>query len=232
MTSPASGGSVGDADLLAAHVAGSETAFAELVRRHQNRLWAVALRMMRDPDDAADVVQDALVKAFRRADGFRGDAAVSTWLHRIVVTTALDALRAGARASATSLVDLDPPDPHDHVSARETQADVVAALAAIPADQRAAIVLVDIGGLSMQEAAWSLQCAPGTVKSRCSRGRARLAALLSGYDLRRAPGPGTPTGSPAADPAGNQEGSGRVQDDGPRRTAGPAQHDHRGEERS
>jgi len=180
MTS-ASSDDVSDADLLAAHVAGSPTAFTELVRRHQNRLWAVALRMLRDPDDAADVVQDALVKAFRRAGTFRGDAAVSTWLHRIVVTTALDALRAASRGEVVAFDGVDPADSHDRVKARETQLDVASALAAIPADQRAAVVLVDIAGFSVDEAAWALGCPSGTVKSRCSRGRTRLAGLLAGY---------------------------------------------------
>ncbi len=180
MTS-ASADDVSDADLLAAHVAGSPAAFSELVRRHQNRLWAVALRMVRDPDDAADVVQDALLKAFRRAGTFRGDAAVSTWLHRIVVTTALDSLRAAARGDIVAFEAVDPPDSHDRVAAREAQMDVAAALAELPADQRAAVVLVDIAGFSVHEAAWAMECPPGTVKSRCSRGRSRLATLLAGY---------------------------------------------------
>lgn len=224
MTSPVPDEAVGDAELLAEHVAGSDTAFAELVRRHQNRLWAVALRMMRDPDDAADVVQDALVKAFRRAGGYRGEAAVSTWLHRIVVTTALDALRAAARASATPLLDLDPPDPHDRISASDTQADVVAALSAIPADQRAAVVLVDIGGLPVDEAAWVLQCPPGTVKSRCARGRTRLAGLLSGYGGTQTAQWGTGRGN-----RGPSEG---VQPDGPQRDSGSPRQRQRRQERS
>lgn len=197
-TSDVADADLGDADLLARHVAGSQTAFAELVRRHQNRLWAVALRMMRDPDDAADVVQDALVKAFRRAEGFRGEAAVTTWLHRIVVTSALDALRAAARAPSSPLVQVDPADPHETASATETRVDVLSALATLPVEQRAAIVLVDLGGFSVEQAAWSLECPPGTVKSRCSRGRARLATLLSSY--RPAQGQGNRPGSPDVQP--------------------------------
>lgn len=210
MSDPAPGVSTGDAELLAAHVAGSQTAFTELVQRHQDRLWAVALRMMRDPDDAADVVQDALVKAFRKADSFRGDAAVSTWLHRIVVTTALDALRAASRTTVAHLVDLEPADAHDRVSAREAQLDVMEALAAIPAEQRAAVVLVDIGGFSVDEAAWALQCPVGTVKSRCSRGRARLAVLLRAY--------GVEDGAPD----GNRAGVLSVQPDEPGHPSSPA----------
>lgn len=175
-----------DAALLAAHVQGSTTAFGEIVQRHQNRMWAVALRMMRDPDDAADVVQDAMVKAFRRADTFRGQARVSTWLHRIVVTTALDALRASSRQAAATGDPADRADVHDSISQRETEVDVSEALSHLTDDQRAAVVLVDMAGFTVQEAAWALQCPEGTVKSRCFRARAHLAELLAGYGTGRA----------------------------------------------
>ncbi|MFM7148184.1 MAG: sigma factor, partial [Actinomycetales bacterium] len=79
-----------DADLLARHVAGDPTAFTVLIQRHRDRLWAVALRTTQNPDDAADALQDALLSAFRRADTFRGESAVTTWLHRIVVNASLD----------------------------------------------------------------------------------------------------------------------------------------------
>src|ERR1039457_864518 len=82
-----------DAELLGRHVAGDNEAFGELFRRHKDRLWAVALRIVCDPDDAADALQDAMISAFRRAADFRGDSAVTTWLHRIVVNASLDALR-------------------------------------------------------------------------------------------------------------------------------------------
>ena len=74
-----------DAQLLAAHVAGDKNAFGELVYRHRDRLWSVALRTTSDPEEAADALQDAFLSAFRRAEQFRGEAAVTTWLHRIVV---------------------------------------------------------------------------------------------------------------------------------------------------
>lgn len=176
------GAEADDATLLAAHVAGSPDAFATLVARHQDRLWAVALRTVRDPDDAADVLQDALVKAYRAAGGFRGEAAVATWLHRIVVTTALDLLR---RRRPVPVEPVDLPDPVDAVAGREVSMDVEQALAALPPEQRAAVVLVDLQGFGVDEAATVLGCPPGTVKSRCFRGRARLAALLGDYDPRR-----------------------------------------------
>ena len=74
-----------DAQLLAAHVAGDDRAFTLLMERHADRLWAVAIRVMNHPEDAADALQDAMISAFRRAESFRGDAAVTTWLHRIVL---------------------------------------------------------------------------------------------------------------------------------------------------
>src|SRR5580658_5624942 len=82
-----------DTDLLRRHAAGDSEAFGELFRRHRDRLWAVALRTVCDPEEAADALQDAMVSAFRRAGDFRGDSAVTTWLHRIVVNASLDLLR-------------------------------------------------------------------------------------------------------------------------------------------
>jgi RNA polymerase sigma-70 factor, ECF subfamily len=76
---------VADAALLRAHVAGDPNAFAVLVRRHQVRMWAIALRIMRNPEDAADALQDAYIAAFRRAGSYRGEAQVTSWLHRVVV---------------------------------------------------------------------------------------------------------------------------------------------------
>jgi RNA polymerase sigma-70 factor (ECF subfamily) len=169
-----------DRALLAAHVAGDRDAFAELVRRHRDRLWAVALRTTGDREDAADALQEALLSAYRHAASYRGDAAVTTWLHRIVVNACLDALRRRAARPAVPLSDEDArlADPVDSLGQRETSLVVAEALAALPPEQRAAIVLVDLQDFSVEEAARVLDCAPGTVKSRCSRGRARLALTL------------------------------------------------------
>ncbi|CAI9403842.1 RNA polymerase sigma factor SigM [Aestuariimicrobium sp. T2.26MG-19.2B] len=176
-----------DADLLARHVAGDEHAFEVLFTRHRDRLWAVALRTMRNPDEAADALQEAMISAFRRADSFRGQAAVTTWLHRIVVNACLDRMRRNKVRATQPMPDNPDHDPtlavagdlQDEFSDKETAADVARALASINADQRAALVLVDMQGYSVDEAAAMLGCAPGTVKSRCSRGRARLAPLLA-----------------------------------------------------
>lgn len=165
-----------DAELLSMHVDGDAAAFGEIFLRHKDRMWAVALRTTRDPELAADAVQDAFLNAFRRAESFRGDAKVSTWLHRIVVNACLDRMR---RIKPTSdLADHDPVETRDHYRSVEVQLDVRAALETLPEGQRMALVLVDMHGLSMAEAAGVLEVAEGTVKSRCSRGRTSLAQIL------------------------------------------------------
>jgi len=192
-----------DAELLRAHVDGDPDAFATLVRRHQDRMWAIALRVMRNPDDAADALQDAYIAAFRRAGSFRGDAAVTTWLHRVVVNACLDRLRSLKVRAADSLpedFDRSPQrgadQPVDPVEAAEQRDQVMAALDQLNADQRAALVLVDMQGYSVEEAATILGCAPGTVKSRCARGRAKLLPLLAA--LRQPVGKGRdPVGPPS-----------------------------------
>jgi RNA polymerase sigma-70 factor (ECF subfamily) len=164
-----------DRALLAAHAAGDPDAFGELVRRHRDRLWAVALRTLGDREEAADALQDALVSAYRAAPGFRGDAAVTTWLHRIVVNACLDRVR---RRRPTVPLPADPAPVDDRTDSIATRLTVRAALAQLPAEQCAALVLVDLEGFGVAEAATILGVAEGTVKSRCSRGRARLAVLL------------------------------------------------------
>lgn len=186
-----------DAELLRAHVDGDPDAFAELVRRHRDRLWAVALRTLGEPEEAADALQDALLSAFRRADTFRGGAAVTTWLHRIVVNACLDRLRRRRARRTEPLPDdldretADPgaPDVADHVA---VSLDVRAALATLPPEQRAALVLVDLQGFPVADAAAVLDCPVGTVKSRCARARARLAPLLAHLTTAPAREPAAP----------------------------------------
>jgi RNA polymerase sigma-70 factor (ECF subfamily) len=172
-----------DADLLAAHAAGDGTALTQLVRRHQDRLWAVALRTISDPEEAADALQDAWISIFRHAGSFRGESAVTTWLHRVVVNACLDRIRRRNARPATELPDDQDdgrsiPDPTDRHDQRIVHLEIEAALAQLPLDQRIAVVLVDIEGWSVEDAATILGVPVGTIKSRCHRGRARLAARL------------------------------------------------------
>ncbi len=167
-----------DRALLQAHVGGDLQAFDTLVRRHRQRLWAVALRTTGNPEEASDAVQDACLSAFRSAASYRGEARVTTWLHRIVVNACLDRARRQAVRPTVPLPEQPPADPRDLLDQRETSLVVTAALAALPEEQRLALVLVDLQGLSVEEAAQVLGVPGGTVKSRCSRGRARLAIAL------------------------------------------------------
>ena len=168
-----------DAELLRRHVAGDDQAFGELFGRHRDRLWAVALRTSCDPEEAADALQDAMISAFRRAPDFRGDSAVTTWLHRIVVNAALDRLRRRAARPAGPVGDEQAFEAlagsaGDPAHATDTRLDVDAALRILPPQQRAALVVVDMLGFSVADAAVILGISPGTVKSRCARARARL----------------------------------------------------------
>ncbi|WP_327116783.1 RNA polymerase sigma factor SigM [Streptomyces sp. NBC_01341] len=204
-----------DQDLLAQHVAGDPDAFGELVRRHRDRLWAVALRTLGDREEAADAVQDALVSAFRAAHTFRGQSAVTTWLHRITVNACLDRARKAASRKTAPVDDAERLDqlmePHESAEApaerQDLHRELVAALATLPAEQRSALILVDMQAYPVAEAARILDVPTGTVKSRCARGRARLLPLLThlrggradseGSVLARNRTPGTSVPSPS-----------------------------------
>ncbi|GAA4210692.1 RNA polymerase sigma factor SigM [Actinocatenispora rupis] len=183
-----------DAELLRAHVAGDPAAFETLVRRHADRLWAVALRTLGDREEAADAVQDALLSAYRKADRFRGESAVTTWLHRIVVNSCLDRARRRQARPTVPLPEQGAGEPVAGGEDRDTTLTVRAALAELPPDQRAALVLVDVYGYPVADAAQILDVAPGTIKSRCARGRARLAARL-GHLRNQEPSPDVTSGT-------------------------------------
>jgi RNA polymerase sigma-70 factor, ECF subfamily len=156
----------------------------------------VAIRTLSDPEEAADALQDAMISAFRRAESFRGDSAVTTWLHRIVVNACLDRMRRKAARPAADGTDeraLDnlavahsAPDPS---AASDTSLDVMSALRTLPPDQQAALVLVDMLGYPVADAADVLGVSQGTVKSRCARGRARLLPRLAHLRPRAGPRP-------------------------------------------
>ncbi|MFC6092846.1 RNA polymerase sigma factor SigM [Saccharothrix sp. BKS2] len=170
-----------DAALIAAHAAGDPHAFSELVRRHRDRMWAVALRTLRDPEEAADALQEAFISAFRAAGSFRAESQVTTWLHRIVVNACLDRMRRRQTRPTVPLPEAGPGEPvapRDAMAERETRLIIRDALNELPEEQRAPIVLVDVEGYSVAETARMLGIAEGTVKSRCARGRAKLAKVL------------------------------------------------------
>ncbi|THV40617.1 RNA polymerase sigma factor SigM [Glycomyces buryatensis] len=207
---------VADADLLARHVAGDRDAFGELFRRHRGRLWAVAVRTLANPEDAAEALQDAMIKAYQAAGSFRGTSAVTTWLHRIVVNACLDRLRSAARRPTVPLADdllpasggTGPETGPENVTLRLS---VHRALAQLPFEQRAVLVYIDMLGYPVDEVAAILKVRPGTVKSRASRARKRIAADLPEFDpagpaeARPEPGGGNPQPRHGVEPGATRQ---------------------------
>jgi RNA polymerase sigma-70 factor (ECF subfamily) len=166
-----------DAELLVAHVAGDRYAFEELFYRHHRQLHRLARISSRTPEDAADALQDAMLSAHRSAPRFRHDASVSSWLYRIVVNACLDRLRRN-KSHLTTLLEEDTCHIGDPTPRVDTALVVERALMRLPVEQRAAVVAVDMQGFSIAETARVLGIPEGTVKSRCSRARAKLAETL------------------------------------------------------
>lgn len=166
-----------DAELLVAHVAGDRYAFEELFYRHHRQLYRLAQISSRTPEDAADALQDAMLSAHRSAPRFRHDASVSSWLYRIVVNACLDRLRRN-KSHLTTTLEEDTCHVGDPTPRVDTALVVERALMRLPVEQRAAVVAVDMQGFSVAETARVLGVPEGTVKSRCSRARAKLAETL------------------------------------------------------
>ncbi|OMC50972.1 RNA polymerase sigma factor SigM [Mycobacterium sp. IS-836] len=181
-----------DAELLAAHVAGDRYAFSELFHRHRRQLHRLARLTTRTPEDAEDALQDAMLSAHRGAGSFRHDAAVGSWLHRIVVNACLDRLRRTKTQRTVPLEDVYPVA--DRSVQVETAMLVQRALGRLPIEQRAAIVAVDMVGCSVADTARLLGIPEGTVKSRCARGRVRLAELLGYLNTGAHAAPEAPAG--------------------------------------
>ena len=173
---------------------GDQTAFEAMVRHYGGRMLAVARRLVRNEEDARDVVQDAFLQAARALEAFRADAKLSTWLHRIVVNTALMRLRAASRRPEGFIEDLLPhfdetghhaepvaalpPTPEDALARAEIRTRVRAAVAALPEAYRAIIVLRDLEDLTTEDAATALGISPNAAKIRLHRARQALATLL------------------------------------------------------
>lgn len=170
-----------DAALVEQYLAGDVEAFNELMRAHENRVFGVCLRMLRDREAALDATQETFVTVFRKADRFAGRSAFSTWLYRVAVNTCYDQARRRQRRRTEPLPEgRDPADSHadDQFKAVELRPDLERALDELPQEFRAAIVLADVEGMAIQDAAEALGVPVGTVKSRLFRGRRLLADAL------------------------------------------------------
>ena len=170
-----------DAELLKRSAQGSGVAFGVLMRRHEDRVFGLALRMLGDRADALDATQDAFISAFKQAKSFRGDAAVGTWLYRIGINSCKDFARKRKRWIAQDDVDQ---VAEQSVTERPIDESVTVrmelqeALARLPDDYRDAVVMHDLGGIPYEEIAVATGTVVGTVKSRISRGRRKLAEML------------------------------------------------------
>jgi RNA polymerase sigma-70 factor (ECF subfamily) len=170
----------GDAELVDAAQGGDRDALEQLLRRHHDRVRALARRLCGNDADAADATQEALLAIVRGLDRFDGRAAFTTWLHRVATNACLDELRRRARrpqpaADSTFERAESGRDTAEVVSARIV---VDAALATLPLEFRAAVVLRDLCALDYAEIGEVLDIPPGTVRSRIARGRAAIAAHL------------------------------------------------------
>ena len=170
-----------DAALVRRFVGGDVAAFDELMSAHEDRVFGVCLRMLRNRDAALDAVQETFLTLFRKADRYQEQAAFSTWLYRVAVNTCHDQLRKAKRRRADPLPDhVDPADPQggDPFVSAETRPAIEDALHDLPPEFRAAVILVDLEGLALDTAAEMLGIPTGTVKSRVFRGRRLLAQSL------------------------------------------------------
>jgi RNA polymerase sigma-70 factor (ECF subfamily) len=186
--------------LVARLKAGEDAAFAELVRENAGRLLGVARRMLRNEEDARDVLQEAFLQAFRAIGRFEGESRLSTWLHRIVINASLMKLRTRRRKPERAIeellprfhsdghrVDPGPPWrdlPRDPVESRELRALVREAIDRLPEIYRNVLLLRDIEELSTEETAQMLDIKPDTVKVRLHRARQALRAQLDPHLAR------------------------------------------------
>lgn len=173
----------GDERLVEEFRRGRAAAFDELVTRHEGRVYAVALRMTGNREDALDVMQEVFVSMLRALPRFRAEARVSTWIHRVTVNACLDQLRKRTRRPTEPLREvhdrpLDDGSPQEEAIIQDRAGEVRAAVMMLPPEQRAVIVLHDLEDLDYNEVAAALDIPLGTVKSRIHRARTELARHL------------------------------------------------------
>ena len=174
--------------LLARARRGEVAAFEELVRLYEKRVYAVALRSAGSPEDAADIVQEVFLRAWRSIESFRGDSGFSTWLFRITMNLCVDCARhKHAQPQTQPLVGEDDaerpipdtaPTPEEHLENSELGRELAAALGDVSGEHRQIVLLRDVSGLSYTEIAEVLEISEGTVKSRLSRARLALRTVL------------------------------------------------------
>lgn len=177
-------------EIIRSVLRGNVNDFEKLVTAYEKNVYNIALKMVGDPDDAADMTQETFIKAYRALSGFRGDSKFSSWLYRIASNVCLDFLRSRSRHPQVSLSTVDEDDratfelpdmrqnPEEQLMKKLGMEAVRRGLEQLPEQQRQILVLRELGGLSYAELAQTLGLEEGTVKSRIFRARKRLCALL------------------------------------------------------
>jgi RNA polymerase sigma-70 factor, ECF subfamily len=185
-----------DEELVRRAVGGEPSAFGVLVERHERRVYNLALRMTGREDDARDATQDAFLTALRKLSSFRGDAAFTTWLHRVAVNACYDLLRKRVRAPVLDREGEHAPEPApapDPADDIELSIDVRRALLEVPEDYRVVMLLHDVHDLPYEQVASIVGVPVGTVKSRLHRGRVALARIMGLTPERERPVPSEPS---------------------------------------
>jgi RNA polymerase sigma-70 factor (ECF subfamily) len=183
-----------DEELVRRFRDGSADSFELLVQRHGGRVYNLCLRILGDPDEAADASQDTFLAVLRKLGTFRGDSAFTTWLHRVAVNACYDSLRGKRRRPLLQIVrdeddersETSLPAP-DHADQVVFDVDVARALLEVPEEFRVVLVMAEVQDLPYEEIARVLEIPVGTVKSRVFRGRAALGRALG--TSRREPSP-------------------------------------------
>ncbi len=185
-----------DRGLIAKAQAGDVVAFRQLVERHQRRAFAIALSLVRDENDARELVQDAFLRVYRGLATFQGGSSFFTWLYRIITNLSIDLIRKPGRqladidesrfdsedaqeADFPLLSRVDGSDPADVVRRREIASRLQAALDALPPYHRGVIVMREIEGLSYEEMATAMNVSKGTIMSRLFHARQKLQKALA-----------------------------------------------------
>jgi len=174
-----------DLELAARLKAGDLKAFEDAYRQHGTRLYNVALRMLGQPADAEDALQEIFLQAFRKAGSFKGEASLGTWLYRLAMNLCLDRLRSRAANDdrRTDRLDgadaIEPHGPEDGAALAVSRVDLERAIARLPDGYRAAFVLHDVEGFEHREVGTILGISEGTSKSQVHKARLKLRQLLA-----------------------------------------------------
>lgn len=183
-----------DRELILRAQHGDQTAFRRLVERHQRRAFAIAMGLVRDENDARELVQDAFLRVYRSLHSFQGGSSFFTWLYRIVTNLAIDLMRKPGRrdaelhesqAAADEPTDfplvsrIDGADPIDVIRRREIAGRIQTALEALPPYHRGVILMREVEGMSYEEMAEAMGVSKGTIMSRLFHARQKLQRALA-----------------------------------------------------